>query len=396
MDATCVLVYHIAGTRDDPPDVKGGSYLFQNLMLRETRNLAGFERLVYIKRSGGISNRMVGYDYSIFFQVVPRSEINNALWLESERISSLNLSDRDIVTEKDNVYRRFYRQINSNVHAWGMNWIKSKIFQGTIYETPVYGKLEEVRNFTPQAIRKLYRNFKNLSNIIMVISGKFDTGEIRRAVSKHFAGLASTPRPPRKQYVSAAPRQKYEFLNRVEDNLNEHFVLFGIRAPAKFSNDHLYFQFLRYYLVDKRIAKLDKILNHDNNLDVTISHHFTDHFEANALVIKISCKSRANMTRARYFVNRLLNALKKGKPGTLSGSEIRTTRSLMEIDFLKNMVTPEARARFLAGHYSVSGSLNAERHYLNRIRAINSYDIYRIGKKFFDKNNRVNLNVYAK
>ena len=68
----------------------------------------------------------------------------------------------------------------------------------------------------------------------------------------------------------------------------------------------------------------------------------------------------------------------------------------MEIDFLKNMTVLEKRSAFLAEHYHLSGSLNAEDVYLNRIRKINIYDIYRISQKYLDKDNLVNLNVYAK
>lgn len=396
MEAACVLFYHINGTRDDPPAIKGGSFLYQTLMLRETRNLANFERLVYIKRCGGISSRMVGYDYSIFYQIVPSTEINNALWLESERISSLKLTDQYIDNEIKNTYRRYSYLDKSSIRAWSMDWIRSKVFKGTVYELPVYGQLEKLKDFNIGDVRGLYRNFTDLKSIIMVISGKFEPSEIRRSVSKYFAGLSSKPRPRRKSLTEVQPREKYEFFNRDVENLQDHFVLIGIRAPAKFSHDHLYFDFLRYYLVDNRISKLDQILNHENQLDIVIEYVFTSHLESNALIIRLESKNRLNLERAKYFTNRLFSALKKGKPGTLSSSEFRTTRELMEIDFLKDMVTLEARARFLAEHFAANGDLNSEKRYLNRIRTINSFDVYRIGKKYFDKVNRVNLNVYGK
>jgi zinc protease len=394
--ATCVFVYHLTGVRDDPPDIKGGSFLFQNLVLMGTQNLDRFERLVYIKRSGGISNRLVNYDYSTFSLVVPHTEIKNALWLEGERIGSLKLMDSSINSEKDKVYSRYYRINNVNVNIQSMNWIKSQIFTGTIYKEPIYGKLSDIKKFDPSAIRKLYQNFTNLSDTIMVISGKFVASEIRREVSKHFANLPARPKSRKKNFVMAGPKTDYTYKNSVIEGLSEPFVMFGIRAPSTLSHDFLYFDFIRYYLVDERISKLEAILNQTNNLDVSINHHFTNHYEANGLVIKIAVKTRVNLERVKYFVNRLLNALRKGKPGTLSSNDTKTTRSLMEIDFLKKMTSLEERSLFLAENYHFNGSLNSEERYLNRIRTINGYDIYRIGRKYLEKTNRVNLNVYAK
>jgi zinc protease len=396
MEATCVMLYHLTGVRDDTPAVRGGSYLYQDLMVRATRNLDRYERLLFIKRSGGISDRIVNYDYSVFYQVVPETEVNNALWLESERISSLQLTTRNINAEKNKVYTRNYRLNNSNINVRSLNWIKSKIFAGTIYASPVYGDLEKIRDFDTQAVRRLYNNFRNLSNIIIVVAGKFDPAEIRRAVSKHFAALAAPPRQPRRSYELVSPRTKYEYENWQIENLAEPFVLYAFRAPSKFSHDYLFFDFLRYYLVDERISKLETLLNHDNNLEASVSYYFTNHHQANALVIKIACKKRADLSRAKYFFNKLLDSLKKGRPGAFSGSDIKNTRDLMEIDFLKQMTSLPTRCEFLAENYHFSGNIHAEARHLERIRNINAYDIYRISKKYLDKKNRVNLNVFKK
>lgn len=398
VDAACVLLYHLTGVRDDPPGIKGASYLFQNLMLLGTQNLDVYDRIVYIKRNGGISDRIVNYDYSIFYQVIPASEINTALWLESERIHSLELSGQNISIEKNNIYSRNYRLINSNVNFKTLNHIKAIIFENTIYETPIYGNLEEIRKFDNRAVIKLYRNFKNLSNIIMVIAGKFDNEEIKKSIIKYFGGILpqSLPRPHKKNYVPIEPRKKYVYENLLFENLSEPFVLYGIRAPSKFSNDYLYFDFIRFYLVDERISRLEYLLNKSNKLDVTISYHYTGHFESNALIIKISARRRVNLERAKYFVNKELAALIKGKQGTLSNTDMKVTKSLMEIDFLKKMSLLEQRSIFLAENYYMSGQLNGVEKYLKELRKINSYDIYRIARRYLGKDNRVNLNVYPK
>ena len=398
IEAACVLLYHLTGVRDDPPEVRGGSYLYQNLMLLGTRHLDVYDRVVFIKRWGGTGNRMVTYDRSIFYQVIPEFEINNALWLESERIGSLKLTDRSITLEKNQVYTKNYRSLHSNVEFRAMRWMESRVFEGSIYEMPVYGNLEEVRKFNNQAIKKLYNNFKDLSKIIMVITGKFDGEELKKSIIKHFGGLSSpTPaKTAREKYPSINPRTTYVFDNWLVANLQEPFVLYGIRTPSKFSKDYLYFDFIRSYLVDPRISKLEKVLNKDNRLNAAISHHYTDHFASNALIIKISAKPRANLERAKYFVNKELAALQKGRPGTISNTEVKVTKSLMEIDFMKKMSKLEERSIFLAENYHISGQLDTEEKYLKDIRSISVYDIYRVARKYLEKNNRVNLNVYSK
>jgi predicted Zn-dependent peptidase len=270
------------------------------------------------------------------------------------------------------------------------------LFAGSIYETPVYGNLEEIRGFNYQAVQKLYNNFRNLSNIIMVISGKFDIIELKKSINKYFGRLSSLPGPTRnvkKSYTSLPPRTKFVHDNRLVDNLSGYFVLYGIPGPSKFHFDHLYFDFIRYYLVDERISKLEVLLNRERNLNVAVSYEIIDHFETSALIIKISAKSRANLERARFFLVKKLDSLQKGK---VSNADVKMTKSLMEIDFMKKMSRLETRSAFLAEHYHVTEALDAEENHLKRIRKINVYDVYRISRTYLDKNNRVNYNVYPK
>jgi predicted Zn-dependent peptidase len=235
-----------------------------------------------------------------------------------------------------------------------------------------------------------------MGDTVMVISGKFDAAEIRREVSKHFADLPARPKSRKKNFTLVGPKATYSFKNKVIEGLQEPFVMFGIRGPSSLSHDYIYFDFIRYYLLDTRISKIEEDLNREASLDASINYHISHHYAANSLVIKVSVKDRAGLERAKFLVNKLLNALKKGKPGTLSGNDIKVTRSLMEIDFLKKMTSLESRSLFLAENYYFTGSLNSEEQHLNRIRTINGYDIYRIGRKYLGKENRVNLNVYAK
>ena len=393
IEAACVFFYHKTGVRDNPIDIRGASYLYQYLMFLGTENLDPYDRIMFIKKNGGISIGRVNYDNSIFYQVIPDDKMNNALWLESERIKSLKITDKDINIQKGNIYKRVYRLMNSNIGFRAKDWVRSKVFENTVYEIPVYGSIEKIRTFSNQEVKNTYEFYRNPSDIIMVISGRFNTSQIIQWVEKHFSHDVFMKFPRQRNYVINEPHKKYINKNWLIKDLAKNFVCLGIRAPGKLSYDHLYFEFIRYYLLDTRISKLEKMINQVNNLDVKITYEYSNHIESNALIMKMDSPIRLEIDKAKYILEKELEALRKFP---LSSANLKMVKSLMEIDFQKNMSKLDRRSYILAEHYHLFGNLNFEKNVLKRIRKTSQYDIIEMSKKYLVKENLVVLNVYKK
>ena len=106
-------------------------------------------------------------------------------------------------------------------------------------------------------------------------------------------------------------RQIHVSKNWVVPGLKKHFVVYGIKAPAKIGYNFMYFDFLRCYLTDPRIARLEHILNTVNKLDVEIESDFSDYMEANCLTIQVSSPKRINLEKAKYIMEKEFQALGK-------------------------------------------------------------------------------------
>lgn len=393
IEAACVLFYHTTGVRDDPESIRGATYLYKDLMVLGTQHLDPYDRVMFTKRKGGDGDIDINYDSSVFTQIVPMNELSHALWIEKERITSLQIPPRAIDTLKNNIYRIFYRLENSNIHFRASNWVKSVVFEGTHYQKPIYGDLESIRNIDNEKIRGVYRRFQDLSKIIMVVTGKFSLQQIRDLIGEYYGVMDANGDDTERTVAQVKPRNRYVYKNWVEENVLKKFVMYGFRAPSRYSLDYLYFNFLKYYLVDGRISKLDELLNDQNRLNVDISYEFTDNLESNALIIKIATPRRVDIEKSKYFVNTFLDRL-KSKP--IPQSDLREVKSLMEIDYKKDLLDIRKRSLLLAENYCMNNNLDYITSHSERIQRINAYDIVRISKKYFDKGNHVILNVYSK
>jgi len=391
MQTAVVCVYNMNGARNDPADSRGIFYLYQYLMFDGNENLESYDHVLLINKIGGTVSGRVSYDNSVFYEVLPASEINLALWLESERLKSLRLEDENIDYHKAQVFNRI-RLYESNLEFKAQTWINDKIFAGSPYAYPIYGDLNKIRNLSDDRIRENYRKFQNLSNILLIIAGKFDINELKAGINKFFQNIP--PGKKSQEVVANASNQHsvYAVKNWMIPGLKNNFAFIGIKAPGKTSYNFVYFDFLRYYLTDPRISRLEYILNKVNKLNIEIEGTCTDYFEVNALTIQLSSPKRINLEKAKYILGQEFSAL-TAKP--IGNTEIKAIRTLMEIDLNKGAYDLEERCLRIGEFYHMFGELNFLDMQLRRLRKITSYDVLESAKKYFNKDNQVLLNVYG-
>jgi predicted Zn-dependent peptidase len=394
IQALCIMTFHLLGTRDDPPNFSGISYLLKDLLfLSGGSNYAPLEPFLFIRKNSGQIGSMINYDYSYFFQLVPDNETDNALWFESERIKHINFSNQTLNIVKNNIYKRTYYLSNEHIESKAAAFVKENVFLDSAYRLPLYGNPENIRNIGLSDINKAYRQFVNLSNIILVIDGNFDEAKIRTNIDKNFKTAPSSQPTTRRKFINFKPLDTKITQNWLIPELKYHFIMIGIRGPAKFNLDYLHFSFIKNYLVNKHNSRLEWILNTKNNLNIEIDYEFTDYFEGNCLLIRFSSPIRANIEQARYFLNKEFESLRNK---LLTGNEMRNTITIMEINFLKKLHDPVQHCKLLAENYYLTSSLNFKTPYINRLRKLTAYDIIRIAKKYLKNENIVNLNVYDK
>jgi zinc protease len=392
MQTAAVCLYNMAGARTDPADGRGISYLYQYLMFDGNENLESYDHILFINKMGGIVSGRVSYDNSVFYEVLPASEINVALWLESERLKSLRLEDANIDSHKNEIFNRISRLWESNLNFKAQTWIGAKIFEGSPYANPLYGDLNRIRGLNNDRIRDGYRKFQNLSNILLIIAGKFDINELKAGINKFFQNIPPGRRSPEVVLNAASQHSIYSVKNWVIPGLKINSSFFGIKSPGKISYDYVFFDFLRYYLTDPRCSRLEYILNKLNKLNVSIEGSFTDYFESNALSIQLSSPERVNLEKAKYILGQEFSALAM-KP--ISNTELKAVRSLMEIDLYKSSYDLEERCQRIGEFYQLFGEVNFLDLQLRRLRKITTYDVMESAKKYFMKENQVVLNVYG-
>ncbi|MGA7555501.1 MAG: insulinase family protein, partial [Candidatus Acidiferrales bacterium] len=81
--------YHV-GSKDEQPGHTGFAHLFEHLMFKGSAHVAAEEHSRIIESVGGFDNAETGDDVTQFFETFPSNYLERVLWLEADRMGSLN------------------------------------------------------------------------------------------------------------------------------------------------------------------------------------------------------------------------------------------------------------------------------------------------------------------
>ncbi|MCC6726176.1 MAG: insulinase family protein, partial [Saprospiraceae bacterium] len=85
------ILYDI-GSKDENPDKTGFAHLFEHLMFGGSANIPDFDDPIQL--AGGENNAFTNNDMTNFYEVLPAENLEVALWLESDRMLSLNFDEK--------------------------------------------------------------------------------------------------------------------------------------------------------------------------------------------------------------------------------------------------------------------------------------------------------------
>ena len=98
-----VAVYYDVGSRNEREDRTGFAHLFEHMMFQGSDNVPKAGHFQYIMKAGGTMNGTTSSERTNYYETLPANQLPLGLWLESDRMRSLAVTQENLDNQRDAV-----------------------------------------------------------------------------------------------------------------------------------------------------------------------------------------------------------------------------------------------------------------------------------------------------
>ena len=232
-----VAVYYNVGFRLEPKGRTGFAHLFEHMMFQGSANVKKFEHAKYVEANGGSLNGHTDFDYTNYYETMPSNRVELGLWLESDRMRSLDISEENLKNQQAVVSEEVRVNVLNQPYQF-FEWISlwQNAFTNWNNSHNGYGNLAEINAATIDDVRNFFKTYYAPNNAVLTIVGDVDANDVKKMVEKHFASIPSQPLPPRPDLIEP-PQTKEKRVSQTDKLANLPALATGYHVPPQNSPD---------------------------------------------------------------------------------------------------------------------------------------------------------------
>ena len=265
-----VNVWYHVGSKDERLGRTGFAHLFEHLMFEgsEHHNVGYFQPL---QRAGGLLNGSTNTDRTNYWEVVPTSAVDLALWLESDRMGYLlpALTRQRFESQRDVVLNERRQSYENRPYGLAMMAITAALFPPEHpYHWMTIGEAADIRAMEFEDVRAFFQTYYHPSNASLAIAGDIETSRAFDLAEAYFGELRPGARPS-PTVAPAAPVRPARLV--IEDRVELPRVYMAWASPAMYADGDAELDLVGELLATGKSSRLYRTLVYEQRaaLDVT-------------------------------------------------------------------------------------------------------------------------------
>lgn len=198
------MVWYKIGGADEVMGESGLAHYLEHLMFKGTDLVESGDFSKKVKSWGGNDNAFTSWDFTAYFQTVPKDKLESVMIMESDRMKNLNFDDDEALMERDVVIQERKQRTDSNPSAQLGEAMRAAMYINHPYARPIIGWDDELQKLSPQSAREFYKKYYAPQNAILVISGDVNAKDVFEKAGKYYGQIKNEGALSRSQWPKVA------------------------------------------------------------------------------------------------------------------------------------------------------------------------------------------------
>ena len=150
----------------------------------------------YVFNNGGTMNGTTSTERTNYFETLPSSQLPLALWLESDRMRSLQVTQENLDNQREAVKEEKRLSYDNRPYSNAFLRLNELVYKNPRNAHSTIGSMEDLDAATVEDVQNFFRIYYAPNNAVLSVAGDFDSAEARALVEQYFAAIPPQPAPP--------------------------------------------------------------------------------------------------------------------------------------------------------------------------------------------------------
>ncbi len=373
--------YHV-GSKNEPDRRSGFAHLFEHLMFNGSENFND-DYFQVLERVGATDmNGTTSEDRTNYFQNVPTSAVDLALWMESDRMGHLvGAIDQAKLDEQRGVVQNEKRQGDNQPYSIAEELVTKSTWPASHpYAHTVIGSMDDLNAASLDDVKEWFKTYYGPSNAVLVIAGDITAENAFNLARKYFGDIP--PGPPVAHQEQWVAKRTGEQRQIAMDRVPQPRLYMIWNVPGWGTPDSDALDLVSDLLASGKNSRLYKRLVYDDQIATDVSAYLDAREIAGQFVIQVTARQGEDLNKVEKVVREELNGLLAKGPSQHELDRVRTQYIASFVRGIERIGGFGGKSDILARSQVYAGSPDAWRSSLERVAAFTPPAIQRAADRW--------------
>ncbi len=377
-------IAYAVGSKDERKGLTGFAHLFEHMMFKGSENVGDGEHFYQVFSSGGVMNGTTSPDITLYFETLPANQLELALFLEADRMRSLEISQENLDNQRQAVQEERRLRIDNRPYGRSNERLSELVFDNFAYQHSPIGTMEDLNAASVEDISRFFKTYYAPNNAVLSLVGDFDPKKAMHLIRKYFEPIPRQPNPPAVDLIE--PPQTQERRETIKDQLARMPHMFIVYKTVKGDTPDQYaIEVLSSILQGGDSSRLYQRLNKELELVAGVGGYADERIGTSTLVISATVRPDRKPEEVEAAIYEEIEKLKR-EP--IAEWEMQKAKNATRLGYFNSIRGADDRATMLGSLTVKFNDPNLINTKVDKLAAVTAADVQRVAKQYLQQKNR--------